>query len=286
MLIIFLGTYVYYDTQNTPLAPLQNGFIGGIYKDGSIAFVGRGNNAVRNQNPCPARISTNGSSGAGAYMPAGDVFDARSSYYILAHQDLHWVTTDKDNMKNVPGALHFTGSGFAFSHGRVVINNHAYIGKIHDDSSFNYIGDSGTEVTMESGFEILVCDPSLSTSSQTCSNKIESGYCIVSGQDLWSCSGCMKLSFQADGNLVVYKKSGGIVWATNTMDSGATTACMHSNGKFVLYDANNVVKWSTSWTVANTDTQAVAMIQDDGQFVIVAGGQTKYKSGNTAACEP
>lgn len=221
-------------------------------------------------------------------MPAGvETYDASSTYYILAHPDLHWVMTDKDNMKYVPGALHFTGSNFAFSHGRIMINNFAYVGKIHDDISLNYIGDSGSEEVAVSGFEILVCDSSLTYSSGTCNNRIESGQCITpvdADVNLWSCSGCFRLAIQADGNLVVYTKSGTVVWSSQTLHS-VTQACMETNGQFVLKDNNHVVKWSTPWNVENTDTGAVAMIQDDGQFVVVAGGQTKFTTGVTAPCE-
>lgn len=287
MLIFFIfpGTFVYYDANNNPNAPFRNGFVGGIAQDGSIAFVGRGNNVPQNQNPCPGRISTKASA-AGVYMPAGNTLDSSSAYYILDHPDLHYVATTGNASSSVAGAIKFVGGGFTFGLGRIMINGYAYLGKIHVGKTLNYIAENGNETATTGAFEMLTCNSALTTPTPACNNKIETNRCLRPGEEVWSCLGYVRLAFQTDGNMVVYSKSGVVIWRTNTPGSGATKACMQADGHFVLYNDAGVSKWSSSWWVAMTNTEAYAMIQDDGQFVVIAGGLVKYTSGNTEPIKP
>lgn len=218
--------------------------------------------------------------------PGGsESFDANSAYYLLDHPDLHYVPTTVSTMNSVIGAIKFVGGSTTFELGRVVTNKYAYLGKIRDQVAFNYNLDNGAQTATVS-FEMLTCNSALTTGTKVCNNKIAGGRCLAPGEEVWSCLGCARLVFQADGNLVVYTKTGSVVWSSGTAGNGATRACMQADGRFVLYTAENVSKWSSTWSVPNTNTEAYAMIQDDGQFVVNAGGLTKFTTGNTAPCTP
>lgn len=61
LLKVFIGAFAKYDVINGINDPQTKGFAAGLYKDGSVAYVGYGNNANSNcnQNPCPGRVTTN-----------------------------------------------------------------------------------------------------------------------------------------------------------------------------------------------------------------------------------
>ena len=58
-----------------------------------------------------------------------------------------------------------------------------------------------------------------------------------------------RMTFQSDGNFVIYNAAGNPLWATNTV--GADTLAFHTNGNIVIYK-NGVVWWSTG--TADYDT--------------------------------
>ncbi|HEY4022475.1 MAG TPA: beta-galactosidase [Pseudonocardiaceae bacterium] len=79
-----------------------------------------------------------------------------------------------------------------------------------------------------------------------------------------SCDGRFALNLQGDGNLVLYE-GGAALWATNTVNSGATKAIMQGDGNFVLYTAAGAAVWSS-----NTPNNAGASVtlENDGNLVM------------------
>jgi hypothetical protein len=55
------------------------------------------------------------------------------------------------------------------------------------------------------------------------------------------------LTLQEDGNLVLYKKDGGLIWSSETR--GAARLQVQNDGNVVLYDANGNVKWATESSI-------------------------------------
>ncbi|MFG2335359.1 FG-GAP-like repeat-containing protein [Streptomyces yangpuensis] len=108
-----------------------------------------------------------------------------------------------------------------------------------------------------------VADPLLVRPGQT----IESGTTLV-GRHL-------KLSMQADGNLVIYHNSGGegkgaALWSSDTHGNPGAYAIMQGDGNFVVYkkdggDGKGGHLWSTA-TFGNAD--AHLRFQDDGNLVV------------------
>ncbi|WP_341959213.1 putidacin L1 family lectin-like bacteriocin [Pseudomonas sp. RC10] len=76
------------------------------------------------------------------------------------------------------------------------------------------------------------------------------------------------LIFQDDGNLVVYRNDGFVMWHTATGSKGAARATMQTDGNFVIFDANGSALWN-SGTYNNPG--AFAQIQSNGNFVICKG---------------
>lgn len=105
---------------------------------------------------------------------------------------------------------------------------------------------------------------------------------ITAGQGLFknqwhrSCDGRFTLSFQGDGNLVLYH-GGTPLWASNT-PSNAEVVGMQGDGNFVIYGLNGAAIWSTN---THGHPGALLGIQDDGNVVIYTPGGTGIWSTNT-----
>ncbi|HJP72978.1 MAG TPA: beta-galactosidase [Pseudonocardiaceae bacterium] len=93
---------------------------------------------------------------------------------------------------------------------------------------------------------------------------------IGSNGSLPSCDGRFALNMQGDGNLVLYE-GGAALWATNTVNSGATEAIMQGDGNFVLYTSSGGAVWSSN---TPNNPGASVTLQNDGNMVMhnSAGG--------------
>ena len=83
--------------------------------------------------------------------------------------------------------------------------------------------------------------------------------------------GKVYLTMQSDGNLVMYKNSGGVAWASNTARSGATKMLFQTDGNLVLYKSDGrTAVWSSRTANKCTAPNAspVIALQSDSNFVI------------------
>jgi hypothetical protein len=71
------------------------------------------------------------------------------------------------------------------------------------------------------------------------------GQSLTTGKTLYSSNGRYFATMQTDGNLVVYRNDGEVIWATWSQGSGAVTANMQADGNFVLYTPDGTPAWST-----------------------------------------
>jgi hypothetical protein len=69
------------------------------------------------------------------------------------------------------------------------------------------------------------------------------GQALTPGQSLYSPDRRYRLSYQVDGNLVIYRYDGAVAWHTYTFGRSAGRAVMQHDGNFVVYDAQNVAAW-------------------------------------------
>ena len=104
--------------------------------------------------------------------------------------------------------------------------------------------------------------------------RIEPGHGLSRGQSWRSCDGRFTLSMQTDGNLVLSSFDVPL-WSTGTGGRG-DVVIMQGDGNLVLYSTH-----SHPLFASGTDRHpgATAFIQDDGNFVIYAGGAALWASG-------
>ncbi|MFJ9690852.1 hypothetical protein [Kitasatospora sp. NPDC101183] len=91
------------------------------------------------------------------------------------------------------------------------------------------------------------------------------------------CTNGWELSFQTDGNLVIYTPSGAPRWATNTFDS-TSHLVMQTDGNLVIHAAGGAPVWASNTYAPG----AVAHFQTDGNLVIYGpnNGPALWASGN------
>lgn len=93
----------------------------------------------------------------------------------------------------------------------------------------------------------------------------------------WSTCNNYKLSFQNDGNLVLYKPGGAPVWATGT-EGNAAQFSVQSDGNMVLYNGSGQPIWAS-----NTDGNSGAFLalQTDGNLVVYRSNGQAIWASNT-----
>lgn len=74
---------------------------------------------------------------------------------------------------------------------------------------------------------------------------LRGGESLTQGQRLYSDSGKYFATLQTDGNFIIYRNDGHLVWATYTHGKGAVRAIMQTDGNFVLYNGEGHAVWST-----------------------------------------
>lgn len=87
-------------------------------------------------------------------------------------------------------------------------------------------------------------------------------------------SGRFLLAMQGDGNVVVYDRSAGPVWATYSNTPGSYLA-VQSDGNVVVYDLSGRAVWAT---MTYSPTPVNLVMQDDGNLVLYAGARALWDS--------
>jgi pimeloyl-ACP methyl ester carboxylesterase len=105
---------------------------------------------------------------------------------------------------------------------------------------------------------------------------LPSGGVLNPGQSITSSDGRFKLSYQGDGNLVLYKIGVGPLWATGTTSAGKTR--MQTDGNLVVYNAAGTPVWA-SQTAGNSG--AYLRVQNDGNLVIYRSNGTPIWASGT-----
>jgi hypothetical protein len=88
---------------------------------------------------------------------------------------------------------------------------------------------------------------------------------LTPGQGIWSPDGRYRLTFQTDGNLVIYRNDGQAVWWTGTVGISPNAVRMQTDGNFVIYDTANEARWHT-YTFGNPG--AYLSMQNNGAIVL------------------
>ena len=106
---------------------------------------------------------------------------------------------------------------------------------------------------------------------------LNGGQSLLPGQFLISPNYGYKFIYQNDGNLVLYRGDGVVLWNSGTFGTSPGRAEMQTDGNFVIYDSGNNVLFSTG-TFGNPG--ATLEVQTDGNVVIYSNGGTPlYNTG-------
>lgn len=122
--------------------------------------------------------------------------------------------------------------------------------------------------------------------SPSCNDAFKAPQCLNAGEIRTSCNGCFQFTIQVDGNLVVYKNSvpKQVLWSPNIYGNGVVKVCMQIDGNLVAYTSSMVPIWASNTQSATSQADAIARIQDDGQFVVSYNGLTKYTTNSISSC--
>ena len=94
---------------------------------------------------------------------------------------------------------------------------------------------------------------------------------LIHGQSIVSDNSNFRLTFQTDGNLVLYQGTNftaeNALWATDIVDSSIERVIMQLDGNLVLY-RNNGSAWASN---TNGNPSSRLTVQDDGNLIIYKG---------------
>lgn len=166
--------------------PATNGFVAGIYLDGSTIYGGVGDFSVCfNQNPAPSRVMTG--INAGAYSScsngqlAGENYDKISPQYFYNHADLKWVQTTPLMASSVPGAVLVNGMFVGRKHIASKNGTYQQVGKIYGGKFYYKIpGKNGEFTSSTADIDVLAC--------VVCKNGGSGAFCCLNGANNANCS--------------------------------------------------------------------------------------------------
>lgn len=96
-------------------------------------------------------------------------------------------------------------------------------------------------------------------------------------QALTSPNGEYSLLYQLDGNLVLYRRDQGAIWASHTDGQSAGRVLMQLDGNLVIYDAADRPLWASG---TEGHDGAMVQLQDDGNLVIYHRGAPLWDSAS------
>jgi len=115
---------------------------------------------------------------------------------------------------------------------------------------------------------------------------LQMGQQLLPGQALVSRNGSFKLIYQTDGNLVLYRSNGAVLWASNTAGRPAGRFCMQDDGNIVVYDPGGAPLWAASHNGGKCGPQyrsSILDMQDDGNLVVYASNRAVLWASGTNA---
>lgn len=95
-------------------------------------------------------------------------------------------------------------------------------------------------------------------------NKLVGGDILVVGERRSSRNGNYYVTFQNDGNVVLYNRTGSALWSTATNGKPTASFTMQTDGNLVAYQSDGVPIWSSG--TAGSGNYVV--VQDDGNLVV------------------
>ena len=104
---------------------------------------------------------------------------------------------------------------------------------------------------------------------------VKPGYEFYKNNKVYSADRSVYLMFQNDGNLVLARNNGDVIWAAGT-DNKGSRAEFQNDGNLVVYDSYNRAVWGSN--SHNRGATRLA-IQDDGNLVVYKDSTPIWSSG-------
>ncbi|MBC7531892.1 MAG: DUF1929 domain-containing protein [Oligoflexus sp.] len=105
---------------------------------------------------------------------------------------------------------------------------------------------------------------------------------LQQGQSLASSDGRFTLTFQADGNLVLYLR-GRALWASGTNGKGGVRASFQADGNLVVYDNGNGALWASG---TNNQNATLVKLTNDGSVGVYKTDSTPLWTSGTCCYPP
>jgi hypothetical protein len=92
---------------------------------------------------------------------------------------------------------------------------------------------------------------------------------LIFGQTISSPNGTYTLTFQADGNVVLYKNGTTALWSTRTQGTGAASLFFKTDGNLAVFNSSGTAVWASNRNnnISNLDNNYFYALQNDGNFV-------------------
>lgn len=104
--------------------------------------------------------------------------------------------------------------------------------------------------------------------------RLEGGRQLIANEYITSCNGQYIFVQQGDGNLVLYKTPGAVVWHTNTYNNPGAFTTMQTDGNLVVYKGGSNVPHAPVTVLWHSSTYsspgASLAVQDDGNLIITS----------------
>jgi len=108
---------------------------------------------------------------------------------------------------------------------------------------------------------------------------LQGGDKLYAGELIYSKSKMFYLTYQQDGNLVMYRTGGKALWSTSTHGKGGHYLSMQSDGNLVIYKENGGVVWALTYEDYSRKSGAKLYLQDDSNLVMYSGNDALWSSG-------
>jgi hypothetical protein len=123
------------------------------------------------------------------------------------------------------------------------------------------------------------CLPTTTAHAQ--GDDMQPGEMLDPGQSIKSANGVYTLTYQSDGNLVLYKSGNKVLWETRSGEFQRAGVCiMQDDGNLVIYNPS----WQSIWSTGTRQHPGSSLyVQDDGNVVIYGPDNTAIWSTDTPA---
>jgi hypothetical protein len=213
----------------------------------------------------------------------------------------HDATPSYTDLRNLRGTAHAVGVGFAailwagpgangsyndydwysgvITHGYAYHNNYVNA-DLYDVTS--WLHTPRNTVPEDSAFTFMYSVRNLIEVGLIPYPSLEPGQELHPGQSVESANTCFSLTYQGDGNLVLYRSDGFPMWASGTAGTSAGVTAMQGDGNFVVYDGGGTPVWN-SGTPGHPG--AYLIVQPDGNVVIYDNNYNPlWYTGTSSGC--